>query len=36
MAISKVTPSNTNTINKVVVPDGDAISVITVGTQGLS
>ena len=36
MAISKVTTSNTNTINKVVVTDSDAISVITVGTQGLS
>ena len=36
MAISKVTTSNTNTINKVVVTDGDAISVITVGTQGLA
>jgi hypothetical protein len=36
MAISKVTTSSTNTINKVVVTDGDAISVITVGTQGLA
>ena len=36
MAISKVTTSNTNTINKLVVTDSDAISVITVGTQGLS
>jgi len=36
MAISKVTTSNTNTINKVVVTDGDAISIITVGTQGLA
>ena len=36
MAISKVTTSNTNTINKVVVTDSDAISIITVGTQGLS
>ena len=36
MAISKVTTSNTNTINKVVVTDTDAIRVITVGTQGLS
>ena len=36
MAISKVSASNTNTINKVVVTDSDAISVITVGTQGLA
>ena len=36
MAISKVTTSNTNTINKVTVTDGDAISIITVGTQGLA
>ena len=35
MAISKVSTSNTSTINKVVVTDSDAISVITVGTQGL-
>ena len=36
MAISKVSTSNTSTINKVVVTDSDAISVITVGTQGLA
>jgi len=36
MAISKVTTSNTNTINKVTVTDGDAVSIITVGTQGLA
>ena len=36
MAISKVSTTNTNTINKVTVTDADAISVITVGTQGLA
>ena len=36
MAISKVSTANTSTINKVVVSDTDAISVITVGTQGLA
>ena len=36
MAISKVSTTNTNTKNKVTVTDADAISVITVGTQGLA